>query len=41
MMKEIPPTAAPITTPMDTPAEPALVGAVMGIEEKVEFVTTA
>jgi hypothetical protein len=38
---EIPPTAAPITTPIDTLSDPALVGVVIGKDEKIELVLAA
>ncbi len=37
----IPPSAAPITTPRETPFEPVLVGVVAGIEKKLEFMLAA
>jgi hypothetical protein len=45
-IEKIPPTAAPITMPMDTPFVPVLVGVVSGLgiltySEKLEFILAA
>ncbi len=40
-IERIPPRAAPTTTPRDTPFIPVLVGVVIGIKEKLEYMVAA